>query len=134
MQATPNEIPFFESGRVVLFTGDLEVLKVNLTSKQIAVDVEDKAFIKRVIKMRGEIIPKSPTAKTGEKQKSPSPLAILKTVAETLKNNGITVTVSYQGHRIATLGEDAKPTLLQLVTKTKAVALNSLFTAIKMII
>lgn len=133
MQAT-DELPAFESGKVLLSTGDLEVLKVNLTSKEIDVDIEDKAFIKRVIAMRGELIPKNPTANTGEKQKSPSLLAILKTVAETLRSRDITLTVSYKGHRIATIGADAKPTLLQLITKTKAVALNSIYTAIKMLI
>jgi hypothetical protein len=134
MAESHGGMPSFESGRVVLLTGELEALQVNLTGKKIDVDLEDKAFIKRIIKMRGELIPKNPTAAKSIKQKSSSPLAILKTVAETLKSTGITLTVSYKGHRIATLGAEAKPTLLQIITKTKAVSLNDIFSAIRMLI
>lgn len=132
MQENHDGIPAFESGRVLLSTGDLEVLKVNLTSTQINVDIEDKAFIKRVIAMRGELVPKMPNQ--DKTKKLTSPLKMLKTLAETLKSRGITLTVSYQGHRIVTIGADAKPILLQIITKTKAVALNSIYTAIKMLI
>jgi hypothetical protein len=134
MQVTHDGIPNFESGKVLLSTGDLRVLKVDLTSKLINVDVEDKAFIKRIIAMRGELTPKFPPAATGEKPKTGSPLSTLRTVAETLCRRGITLTVSYKGHRMVTIGADAKPILLQLVTKTHGVALNSFYTAIKMII
>jgi hypothetical protein len=55
MQKSENKEPTFESGKVILSTGDLNVLEVNLTSKRINVDLEDKNFIKRIIAMRGEI-------------------------------------------------------------------------------
>jgi hypothetical protein len=129
-----GELPAFESGIVLLSTGNLRVLKVNLTSKEINVDIEDKAFIKRIIAMRDQLTPKLPTEPNTQQKKPSSPLAILKTVAETLKNRGITLTVSYRGHRIVTIGAKAKPTLLQAITKTNGVALNSLYTAIRMII
>lgn len=129
-----GELPAFESGIVLLSTGNLRVLKVNLTSKEINVDIEDKAFIKRIIAMRDQLTPKLPTEPNTQQKKTSSPLSILKTVAETLKNRGITLTVSYRGHRIVTIGAQAKPTLLQAITKTNGVALNSLYTAIRMII
>jgi hypothetical protein len=113
-QNIKDELPTFESGNVLLSTGDIQVMRVNLTSKVINVDIKDKSFIKRIIAMRGELTPKLPTPETTEKTKSTSPLTMLKTVAETLKNSDITLTVSYQGHRIATIGVDAKPKLLQL--------------------
>ena len=133
MQKTSG-IPNFESGRVLLSTGDLPVLLVNLTNNQINVDVEDKAFIKRIIAMRGQLSQKQSKEPTGKKPKTNSPLSILRTVAETLRDQGITVTVSYKGRRMLTIGTNAKPILLQLVTKTRGVAINSVFTAIKMII
>jgi hypothetical protein len=134
MQPTEGGIPNFESGHVLLSTGDVQVLRVVLTSSLIEVNIEDKAFIKRIIAMRDSLVPKRPD--TGD-QNLPSlsgPLSMLRSIAETLCSRGITVTVSYRGHRIATLGADAKPTLLQHITKTRALALNSLYTAIKMII
>jgi hypothetical protein len=129
-----EELPAFESGTVLLSTGDLQVLKVNLTSKKIEIDIEDKTFVKRIIAMRDQLTPKLPTDPNTEQKKTSSPLGILKTVAETLKTRGITLIVSYKGHRIVTIGAEAKPTLLQAITKTRAVALNSLFAAIRMII
>ena len=59
---------------------------------------------------------------------------MIRTIAETCKKLGITVTVSYKGHRIATMGADARPMLLQHVTKTHALAINSVYTAIEMMI
>ncbi len=129
-----EDLPAFESGTVLLSTGDLRVLKVNLTSKKIEIDIEDKTFIKRIIAMRDQLTPKLPTEPNTEQKKTSSPLAILKTVAETLKTRGITLTVSYRGHRMVTIGAEAKPRLLQAITKTRAVALNSPFAAIRMII
>jgi hypothetical protein len=129
-----EELPAFESGTVLLSTGDLRVLKVNLTSKKIEIDIEDKTFVKRIIAMRDQLTPKLPTEPNTEQKKPSNPLAILKTVAETLKTRGITLTVSYRGHRIVTIGAEAKPKLLQAITKTRAVALNSLYAAIRMII
>ena len=127
-------IPNFESGKVVLSTGDLQVLKVNLSSKHIAVEVEDKAFIKRVFALRSNLAPKQFAAESPNPPSISGPLSMVRSVAEALCSRGITVTVSYKGHRIATIGAEAKPTLLHHITKTRGVALNSLYTAIKMMI
>ena len=127
-------IPDFESGTVVLSTGEVAVLKVYLTSTLINVDIEDKAFIKRIIAMRGQLVPQRPS---NEEENPPSisgPLGMVRSVAEALCSRGITIKVSYRGHRIATIGADAKPTLLQHVTKTRGLAINSIYTAIKMVI
>ena len=113
--------PFFESGRVLIFTGDLEVLRINVAGKRLDLDVEDKQFIKRVMKLRDEITLKNPEAseKKAKKKKSNS-LAMIRTIAETSEKLGITLTFYYKGRRIATLGADAKPRLSQLVTKTRS--------------
>lgn len=131
----PQGIPSFESGKVLLSTGDVEVLAVNLTSTHIDVNIEDKAFVKRIIAMRNQFVPEAPSAE--EETKLPSPggaLSMVRSVAETLCKRGITITVSYRGKRIATIGANADPKLLHYITKTKGVALNSLYTALKMMI
>jgi hypothetical protein len=127
-------IPNFESGKVILLTGDLQVLNVNLTSKHIDVDVEDKAFVKRVIAIRNELIPKQTIATEQEVPSVSGPLSIIRSVAEVLCKQGITITFSYKGHRIATIGAEAKPIFLHFITKTRGIALNSLYTAIRMIV
>ena len=127
-------IPNFESGKVVVLTGDVQVLKVDLSSQHIDVDVEDKAFIKRIIAMRSNLLPKQPTTETQNPPSISGPLSIVRFVAEALCSRGITITVFYKGHRFATIGAEAKPTLLHHITKTRGVALNSLYTAIKLMI
>ena len=135
-QENTSEEPVFESGRVSLSTGNVEVLEVNLTSKEIDVDIEDKRFVKRVMKIRGEISIGNSTAEEteGQEKKSPSPLATLRTVAEALSNRGITLKVCFKGNPVVTIGAEAKPTLLQLITKTRAVAINSFYRLIQMIV
>jgi hypothetical protein len=125
-------IPNFESGKVVLSTGDVQVLKVDLTSKRINVDIEDKAFVKRLIAMRDQFSPKPQNSQ--EPPQVGNILATVRTVVEALCKQGITITVSYQGHRIATIGEEAHPILLHHILGTRGVAINSLYTALKMII
>ena len=95
-QEVREEEPVFESGIVMFSTGDLQVLELNLTSKRIDVDVKDKAFLKRIIQLRGEISPPKPTPPTIKEemkaeQKSGSALSMLKSVAEALSSRGITL-------------------------------------------
>ena len=49
-----NRATAFESGRVLISTGDLEVLRVKVAGRQLDLDVEDKQFMKRVMKFRNE--------------------------------------------------------------------------------
>jgi hypothetical protein len=120
-------------------TGDTEVLEINLKGKEIGMNVVNKEFIKRAIRLSSEIngerpnTEKSENEKPGDKKKSGSSFAMLKTVAETLSRNGITVTISYQSHTVVTLGSGAHPWLSQLITKTNAIAINSLLKLIEMI-
>jgi hypothetical protein len=134
VEAKGGGIPNFESGKVILSTGDVEVLKVDITSKHIDVDIEDKNFVKRLVAMRDQFAPKP---QNGEDEGTPQvgkALSMVRTVVGALSKQGVTVIVLYKGHRIATLGAEAHPILLQHILKTKGVALNSLFTAIKMVI
>lgn len=136
-QSSGNALAF-ESGKIVLSTGEVEALEVNLRGSTIEVDIKDKDFIKRAIKLRGEISKMMPKAQESQepkkKKKSPGPLAMLKTTAEALCSRGITVTVSLKGDKLLTLGADAHPTFLQLITRTKAVAINRFFKLIGLVI
>jgi hypothetical protein len=50
---------------------------------------------------------------------------MLKDVAEELSDAGITVTLSYKGGVVVTMGSEAKPKLSSVVTGTKAIEINS---------
>lgn len=133
----PTGIPNFEGGEVLLSTGDVQVLKVSLSSTHIDVNVEDKAFIKRIIALRNQ--PKAQACDadseaTGNPPQIGGALSTARKVADALCSRGITITVSYQGSKIATIGADANPTLLQYITKTRGIAINSIISAAKMMI
>jgi hypothetical protein len=132
MQAKNDSKQAFESANIILSAGDNDLLQVDLTNKRINIDIENKQFLKGLIKIGRDFTKQKPSAK--KNKKSPSALVTAKTVAETLKKRGITITLSYRGGVVATLGAEAHPTLLQLITKTQAIALNSFPKAITMIV
>jgi hypothetical protein len=52
-------------------------------------------------------------------------LELLKDAAEELSDAGITVTLSYKGSVVVTLGSQANPKLSSIATGTKAIEINS---------
>ena len=131
MPNVAGEPLILESGRVILATGEVEALEVDLKGTLIEIDIKDRDFAKRLIKLRGEIgklMPKAAESQIEEsKKKKTGALAMVRTVAEALCSRGITVTVAIEGDTILTLGAEAHPTLLQLITRTKGVAVNRFF-------
>jgi hypothetical protein len=103
-----------KSGEVTLFAGEVEALQVKAEDNKIELCVADKEFLKDVIGSAG----------LGGSIKSM--LAQLKSIAGELKDEGLTVTLSFKGARLITIGFEAKPTFSQLVTGTNAVEINNL--------
>jgi len=140
MQDTKTDQQVFQSGKIIAYNGDIEVIEITLKGNEIAVNVENKEFIKRVIGLRnevGEIVlsaGKKPTENNNTKKKSDGALTMLKSVAETLSSNGITLILSYKGQVAVTLGSEARPMISQFLTGTKAVALNNFLALLDMVI
>jgi hypothetical protein len=103
-----------KSGEVTLFTGDAEALQVKAEDNKIELNAASKEFLKDVI------------GSAGSGASIRSKLAQLKGIADELKDEGLTVTLSYQGDRLVTLGAEAKPKFSRLVTRTGAVEINNL--------
>jgi hypothetical protein len=103
-----------KSGEVTLFTDDVEALQIKAEDSKIELSITNKDFLKDVFGGAG----------VGGSLRSK--LAQLKSIAEALKDAGLTVTVSYKGDRLVTIGLGAKPTFSSLVTGTNAVEINNL--------
>ena len=103
-----------KSGEVTLSTGDVEALQIKAEDNKIDLCIADKEFLKDVI------------GSAGSGGSIRSMLAQLKTIAGELKDEGLTVTLSFKGDRLITIGLEAKPTLSRLVTRTDAVEINNL--------
>ena len=103
-----------KSGGVTLFTGDVEALQVKAENNKIEFCIANKEFLKEVI------------GSAGSGGSIRGMLAQLRSIAGELKDEGLTVTLSFKGDRLITIGLEAKPTFSQLVTGTNAVEINNL--------
>ena len=103
-----------KSGEVTLFTGDAKVLQIKAENNKFDLNAANEEFLKDVVGSAG----------SGESIRSK--LAQLKGIAGELKDEGLTITLSYKGDRLVTIGAEAKPTFSRLVTRTDAVEINNL--------
>lgn len=107
------------SGEVTVSTSNKEALHVKAEEKTINIDAIDKKFVKEIIgSMQGEA--------SGHGLSVRRNLDQLKGIAEDLRDDGLTVTVSYKGKRVVTVGADAKPKISRFVIGTSAIEINSL--------
>lgn len=103
-----------KSGEVTLFAGDVEALHIKAEDNKIDLSIVDKEFFKDALRSVG----------TGSSINSK--LAQLKSIAVEMKDEGLTLTLSFRGDRLVTMGLEAKPKFSRLVTRTDAVEINNL--------
>jgi hypothetical protein len=120
-----------ESGKLTLSTNNKEDIEVTAINKRINVNLKDKEFIKDLITIVRKGSKNISTTQTVKE--SPEMLKAAKNMRETLidtanelKQAGITITLSYKGDLIATVGAQASSKLTRLITGTKAIEINSL--------
>ena len=103
-----------KSGAVTLSTGNKEALKMRAENNRIDINAIDKKFLKDVVKNMGD------GKSIGNR------ISQLKGLAEELQNEGLTITVSFKGDLVITVGLDAEPKISQIITRTNAVEINNL--------
>jgi hypothetical protein len=103
-----------KSGEVTLFTGEEEALQVKAEDNKIKLSIDSKEFMKDVIDSAGG----------GASIRSK--LAQLRDIAGELKDEGLTITLSYRGDILVTIGSEAKPKFSRLITRTDAVEIKNL--------
>ncbi len=111
-----------KSGEVTLFTDDVEALQIKAEDNKIELSIANKEFLKDVM------------GSAGSGTSIRSRLAQLKSIAGELKEEGLTVTLSFKGDRLVTIGLEAKPTLSRLVTGTGAVEINNLRKLLELVV
>ncbi|MFW6110554.1 MAG: hypothetical protein ACOC6H_00795 [Thermoproteota archaeon] len=125
----PMQIPiwltnFFSSGKITLSVSDEAAVNLKVRDKKIDFEIIDKKIIKDILK-----------TSFGKETLSPmNMLENLENIAETLKSEDLTVTVSYKGGVVLTLGTASASKLSQLVTRTKAIEINNLGKLIQLIV
>lgn len=119
-----------QSGKVTVFTNDVKDAEINIMNKKIDVNAVNKEFIKDTLNsvrkgdkkkgMRARIKGSISGIKTAT-----DTLDMFKDIAEEMRNAGLTVTFSYEGDKIITIGADANPKISSIATGTKAIEINS---------
>jgi hypothetical protein len=109
-----------KSGKVNLSSSNEKLLQLTVKPHQIDLNIVDNRFLKDVLKDSIGI------------RSFRELLRQLRNAAEELKSEGVTVTVSYKGVTVLTLGSDAKPNYSQLITKTTEIEINNLSKLIQM--
>ena len=103
-----------KSGAVTLSTGNKEALKMRAKNNRIDINAIDKKFLKDVV------------GNMGDGKSIGNRISQLKGLAEELQNEGLTITVSFKGDLVITVGLDAEPKISQIITRTNAVEINNL--------
>jgi hypothetical protein len=119
-----------KSGKITISQNDKPAIEVNVSEKKIDANVQDKEFIKEVVGSAR----KASTSK-GVKEslhrgidslrEARKARPLVKELVEDLCSNGVTITVSYKGDRVVTVGSEANSKLTRVVTGTKGIEVNS---------
>ena len=113
-----------KSGEASLFTDGIKYLQLKVENNKIDVNLMNKELLKDILEVIVESKGKSLLGKITQ----------LKNIAEELKKNGLTITISHKGSIVLTLGSGVNPTLSQLVTRTNAMEINNLGKLIRLVI
>jgi hypothetical protein len=130
VQLTTLLVESLKSGKVIISQNNVEAVEVNVQNKKIDVNAKDKQFIKEIVS----------SARKGSTQKGlmeslhrgidgirevRKATPWIREIVEDLCREGITITVSYKGDRVVTMGADANSKLTRLITGTKGIEINS---------
>lgn len=119
-----------KSGKVTVSTNNTEELEINIDNKKIDIEAINKDFLKEMLSGirqydEKEDAHKGKKTRFGGIKTARNTLNVVKDFAEDLRGAGVTVTLSYKGGVVATIGAGASPKMSSLATGTKAIEINS---------
>ncbi len=129
MELTTWLVETIKSGKVTVSQNNVEALEIKAQDKRIDVNAKDKEFIKEIISGARQGTKKGTKESTGRGvggiRAARNMLPLVKDIAEDLCKEGVTVTISYKGDKVVTIGRDADSKLTRWITGTKGVEVNS---------
>ncbi len=102
------------SGEINVSSNNQQLIELTIKNKQIDLNIIDNQFLKELLKDN--------TKATSFLEQ----LKQLKTLAEQLNDEGVTITLSYKGVTMVTLGSEAKTNFTHVITGTKKIEINNL--------
>lgn len=127
MQLSTLLIESLKSGIITISEKDVPQLEINVRNKKIDINATNKEFIKDLVNgaepSRG--IKKRLQRSVQEIKVVRETRPLIKDIVEDLRKEGVTLTLSYKGDKVATIGSEANSKLTQIVTGTKGIEINS---------
>ncbi len=111
-----------KSGEVTVSANNEDFLQLTVNTNRIDLNIVDKRFLRSLLKDVRRIKPFRDL------------LRQLKNAAEELRSEGVTITISYGGVTVLTLGSDAKPKFSKWITRTEEIEINNLRKLIQIVI
>lgn len=108
-------ISLLKSGVASFSTSGIEAINARIEEKRIEIDLMNKELLKDLLK-----------SNSVKEISFLSKFTIFKNFAQELKKEGYTLTISYKGSLVLTLGSEAKPTLSMAITGTDSIEINNL--------
>lgn len=122
MRLPTRLVEALKSGKVTLIQNSIPQIEVKAQDRRIDINATDKQFIKDLI--MGALEADNKGGKSAI-EVIIDMLPMIRGIAEDLCKEGMTITISYKGERLATIGSDADSKFSSLVTGTKGIEINS---------
>ena len=111
-----------KSGEIILFSNETAVVRLSASENVVDIEAVNQQFLKDLVSVM-----KSGKPLLGQVKQ-------LKTVAEDLRNEGLTVTISIEGDQVLAMGKEAKPKLSKVITGTNAIEINNMQKLLKFLL
>jgi hypothetical protein len=130
VQLTTRLVESLKAGKIVISENNVPQLEIKATEKKIDINAPQKRLIKDVLASVREAnnkegLVESMRRTVGVLREANRMRPLVKEVVEDLCREGVTITVSYKGARVVTIGSEADSKYTRLVTGTKGVEINS---------
>lgn len=118
-----------KSGKITVSQNNVEAIEIKAQDKKIDVNAKDKEFIKEILSsarqgtkkgVRGSIR-RGVEGIRAMREMQP----LVKDMAEDLCREGVTVTLSYKGDKVVTIGSGANSKFTRFLTGTRGIEVNS---------
>jgi hypothetical protein len=130
VELTTILVETLKSGKIRISQNDQEAVEVNVQDKKIDANVKNKEFVKEIVSGAREATTRKGPVESIHRgidmlRETRKSLPLVKELVDDLCREGVTITVSYKGSRVITVGSEANSKLTRIITGTKGVEINS---------
>lgn len=123
LQIATSLTKVLKHGRVCLQINGAENIQISKQNNKVDLNFLQKELLRKLLEFDAEM----------EEESILEKLEILKTIAERLKRDELTITISHKGQTVLKLGHEAEPTVSRIVIGTNAIEVTNFIELIRLI-